>query len=82
MKPRRDNWLLFLDLLPFLLWCLLFLCIIGWILKSEHEERKLLRQDELYIDSIKMEQTRLRHDPREDSLRTLEDSIHFYEDGY
>lgn len=23
-----------------------------------------------------------RHDPREDSLKTLEDSVHFYEDGF
>ena len=45
-------------------------------------ERLEQQQQELGIDSLRAMHRRLpRHDPREDSLRTREDSIHFYEDG-
>lgn len=46
-------------------------------------ERYERQQQELGIDSLRAMHRRLpRHAPREDSLKTLEDSIHFYEDGF
>ena len=44
-------------------------------------ERLELQQQELGIDRT-MHRRLPRHDPREDSLKTREDSIHFYEDGF
>lgn len=44
-------------------------------------ERLEQQQQELGIDRT-MHRRLPRHDPREDSLKTREDSIHFYEDGF
>ena len=49
----------------------------GKIDREHHEQQ----QQELGIDRT-MHRRLPRHDPREDSLKTLEDSIHFYEDGF
>ena len=50
----------------------------GKIDRERHEQ-----QQGMGIDSLRTMHRRLpRHDPREDSLKTLEDSIHFYEDGF
>ena len=49
----------------------------GKIDSERHEQQ----QQELGIDRT-MHRRLPRHDPREDSLKTREDSIHFYEDGF
>lgn len=51
-------------------------------LEKKDRERHEQQQQELGIDSLRAMHRRLpRHDPREDSLKTREDSIHFFEDG-
>lgn len=77
MKRNRHDFFMFLIVLPF--------ALIGGIIlligARDIEEHKAMQQHEYNIDSIRKASPRLRHDPREDSLVTLEDSIHFYEDG-
>ncbi|MBO4722469.1 MAG: hypothetical protein J5629_06005 [Muribaculaceae bacterium] len=77
MKRNRHDFFMFLIVLPF--------ALIGGIIlligARDIEEHKAQQNTEYNIDSIRKVSPRLRHDPREDSLVTLEDSIHFYEDG-
>lgn len=55
--------------------------LVLYIGAKDSESRR--QQQELGIDSLRTMHRRLpRHDPREDSLKTREDSIHFYEDGF
>lgn len=71
MKMKRKDWLWFLFVLPFAL----LGPIIIYIGAKDQEEHKLQQMEQ----AVKNE--RPRYDPREDSLVTREDSIHFYEDG-
>lgn len=79
MKRRRDDFFMFLLVLPFALIGAIVL-LIG---ARDIEEHKLQKEQQstYNLDSLRKVNSRLRHDPREDSLVTLEDSIHFYEDG-
>jgi hypothetical protein len=71
MKMKRDDWFMFLFVLPFAI----LGPIIIYIGAKDQEEHKLQQMEQaVNID-------RPRYDPREDSLVTREDSIHFYEDG-
>ena len=77
MKRNRHDFFMFLIVLPFAL----IGGIILWVGARDIEEHKAQQNTEYNIDSIRKASPRLRHDPREDSLVTREDSIHFYEDG-
>ena len=50
---------------------------------KDYCDLKDAQQSESKIDNVRCACSHChpRHDPREDSLKTLEDSIHFYEDG-
>lgn len=65
MKMKRKDWLWFLFVLPFALLGPIII-YIGAKDKETHKQHQAVRP---------------RYDPREDSLVTKEDSIHFYEDG-
>ena len=71
MKMKRDDWFMFLFVLPFAI----LGPIIIYIGAKDQEEHKLQQLEQ--AENIE----RPRYDPREDSLVTREDSIHFYEDG-
>ncbi|MBR5640440.1 MAG: hypothetical protein IKW83_12085 [Muribaculaceae bacterium] len=75
MRSKRHDWFMFMLVLPFAIVGV----IILWIGARDIEAHK---QQRLQVDSVQRVQDRPRHDPREDSLVTKEDSIHFYEDGY
>lgn len=70
MKPKRDDWFMFIVVLPFAL----IGPIILYIGARDVESRKLQSME--HVDSI-----RPRVDTAEFYLKTKEDSIHFYEDG-
>lgn len=71
MKHKRDDWFMFIVVLPFAL----IGPIILYIGARDVESRKLQSME--HVDSI-----RPRVDSTEFYLKTKEDSIHFYEDGF
>lgn len=73
MKRKRHDWFMFLIVLPFAL----LGPIILWIGAKDIDKHKIQSEQQSVY-----KQKRPRHDPKEDSLVTKEDSIHFYEDGY
>lgn len=71
-KEKRFNWLMFLFVLPFAL----FGGIILLIGARDSEKIKRIKAE---TDSIRMEINKI--DSMEQNLKTLEDSIHYFEDG-
>ena len=74
MKAKKHDWLMLILVAPFAL----FGAVVLWIGAKDIEEHKRQHQHsketQLNIDSVRRVQKELR-------LKTLEDSVHFYEDG-
>lgn len=71
-REKRFNWLMFLFVLPLALFG-------GIILLIGARDNERIRRIKAETDSIRMEINKI--DSMERNLKTLEDSIHFYEDG-
>ena len=75
MKPKRNDWMMFLLVLPFAL----FASIILWIGAKDIEAHKA---QQFVEDSVTLIEDDTTYKISGSRLMTLEDSIHYFEDGF